>query len=371
MKIAIISFWTSNNNYGQLLQGYALQKYLSSLGHEAYHIRYKVKNNKSFLFYIKMIVRYVLNPKSYIKEYQRRRNDKKRNFLLFRKKYMSFSDKVYIGIKTIRRNPPKADIYITGSDQVWAQLINREDNKAFFLDFTTPDKVRVAYAVSFAMHEYPQDLKNDLNILLSKFSKIGVRELEGLKICNDININAELVPDPTLLLEKKEYNKLAKTIVKYSNYAFIYSLNINEPEDIYWSELKTSLMNKFKQIVVCNADGISKANEIFGKTVEYLYATPEEWLGTIQNSSLVITPSFHGIIFSIIFNKPFIFFPIKRKSLNGRIISILSELDLLDRICTDSGKIDSILNSSINWNEVNSKVANIRLKGFRFLEQIK
>ena len=108
----------------------------------------------------------------------------------------------------IQQNPPQADCYITGSDQVWAQLLDNINNEGFFLNFGSSQIKRISYAASFAMTSYPQELKKKLKEKLSIFSAISVRESSGVEICKELGYNVSWVLDPTFLLEQSDYLSL-------------------------------------------------------------------------------------------------------------------------------------------------------------------
>ena len=373
MKICIISFWTSNNNYGQLFQGYALQNYLRQQGHDVYHLKYRTRKVQRPLLiqYIIKSIKFIINPYKKIKAIKannlRYNHDEIRDFISFRNLYMNFSTIEYNGTDSLKKNPPIADYYITGSDQVWAQLISKKDNRAFYLDFGEKKTNKIAYAASFAMTQYPKELLPDLRQLLLKFKKIGVRENDGINICKNIGINAILVPDPTILFKGEDYRKLSTPISKLKKFAFIYSLNINNPQQIYWETLSPFINQKALNTVVTTADGLIPACEIF--EAQYIYATPNEWLWLIDNAEFVITASFHGIIFSILMNTPFVYIPLQnvKAGMNNRVILLLKDLGLENRICYAKEQIKPILDTEINWSKVNMTINEMRETGKSFL----
>lgn len=105
-------------------------------------------------------------------------------------------------------NPPNAELYIVGSDQVWAQILNNRNNRAFFLDFGKSETKRLAYAPSFVVNEYPTAYREDLKQLLKRFNAVSVREYSRVDICKSVGIEATKVLDPTFLLERKDYLSL-------------------------------------------------------------------------------------------------------------------------------------------------------------------
>ena len=190
MRIAITTFFQSQTNYGQLLQAYALQQVLMRLGHYPYIIRY------GFHEYLQPVHGEMIEIpssvpvpphtlKERIKAFLKERFGKpevsdpiysgtkeNRHFDDFRRMHLHLSQYVYNCVEDLQKYPPLADCYLTGSDQVWAQLLSNPNNRTFFLDFGFPDTRRVAYAPSFALKEYPEELNAELAEQLKRFDAI-------------------------------------------------------------------------------------------------------------------------------------------------------------------------------------------------------
>lgn len=377
MKIGITTYWRGTSNYGQIVQHWALQTALRNIGHEPFLIRYYPGYNHGLL-------------KRWIKEYRiaeyarcfvsllrgdkvpfyRIMHDNKRNFELFRHNNLSVSSKKYYCLADLQSNPPIADVYITGSDQVWSQLLSNKENETYFLNFGSTETKRIAYAPSFSMENYPIELVSILGENLSRFNSVSCREYSGVKICNQAGYNnAVKVLDPTFLLNKEDYIKLISKKKNYphDNHLFIYSLNISSSEEIRWNELKKEF--KGWKCIVTPSDGYFNGEELFGSDVEYSYGTVQDWLAEILSSSLIVTPSFHGIALSIILEKNFIYTPLKGKCSKGnnRILDLLSDLNLTDRVLTDDKTYSEIINKPIQWDDVNENLQNLRNKSISFL----
>ena len=161
MKIGIMTFWWSNDNYGQLLQCYALQKYLRDKGHDVFSIKYNytkdIKRNPLFFRLLKacnpiLLFKYLLSKKRCAKILNEQ-NIYDRYFDDFREKYIHFSDFNYVSYEDLKQNPPDADVYIVGSDQVWNywnMKLWRYINPlhVYFLDFGSEKIKRISYAAS-------------------------------------------------------------------------------------------------------------------------------------------------------------------------------------------------------------------------------
>lgn len=310
MKIGILTFWWSEDNYGQLLQCYALQKYLRELGHDAYVIKYNHFTDITKAKIGQQIYK-MLNPKNIIRFVKKRIIQKKshfynRKFNDFRKKYINFSEVEYLTLNELRNNPPRADIYIVGSDQVWNfRLKNLVTQKnaihAYMLDFGLKETKRISYAASCCYTSLTSGYKDIIVPLLKKFDAISVRESDGICFCKDFGRNdAKVVLDPTFLLNANHYRELyqeSNFIPPKNKYVFLYMINDNKSFDIN----KVYKWAKSKKLDVIYVT----ANSNTEKYDKQLFATIPQWLGLIDHAQYVITNSFHCCVFSIFFNKKF------------------------------------------------------------------
>ena len=314
MKIGIMTFWWSQDNYGQLLQCYALQKYLRDMGHDAYLIRYNfsadndnsvvrklLKGLNPFLL-IKFICRKIKKVKIAVEN-----NKHDRRFNEFRIKNLRFSENSYLKFNDLKNNPPHADMYIAGSDQVWhfQGVLNKSIKKmihTYMLDFGSESILRVSYAASWSLDEVSKTVQSEVIPLLSKFKYVGVRERNGIDLCKLCSCDiAELVPDPTLLIAPDDYRKLYRVSEnRFKNqkqpFIFLYLLENQCELD------KESVFNyaKSRGLKVFYTTG----NGLLDKYTK-CYPTIEEWLYLIDNAEFVITNSFHCAVFSCLFNKSF------------------------------------------------------------------
>ncbi len=378
MKVGVVTFWYDDSNYGQILQCWALQSILARLGYEPFVIRFIPQNYQSKTkriikkFFpvnkIKDLKQIILDNDSWKAKRQNLSNNRLRDFCTFRKNYLKFSQLVYNSIEDLRANPPEADCYVTGSDQVWAQLVSNPNNHAFFLGFGGQEIKRISYAPSFAMTEYPKDLIPTLRCLLENFNAISVREYSGKEICHSAGVEAVKVLDPTFLLSADDYKKMSVVDVK-GKYVFIYSLNIRNAEEIRWSELKAMTNKEGLTVKVTPASGYFEGTELFGDHVEYQYSTPAQWLGNLLGAEFVVTTSFHGIALSIILHRPFIYIPLEGKlaSGNSRAMDLLKDLNLCNRILTSENSYTDIVESQIDWDETESRLNKQRIDSMAYL----
>lgn len=383
MKVGIITLWQSSDNYGQQLQCWALQQELIKLGHEPYLIRYDVeyrtRNNKSplwkkvlklLLIYpvIKSLKRRKINEKEQLlMAYNAKRNEE-RQFLSFRKDNFLVSNNIYSTLQELKDNPPEADAYIVGSDQVWAFTLDNYENRVMFLDFGDKNIKRIAYAPSFSMPSYPEKLKHVLKENLDRFDSLSVREQTGAKICNEIGCPAQVVVDPTMLLTSKDYSAIAEANTS-GPYIYLYYLNISNSEEVEWQQLHEFAQNNSLKIIATPASGYMQGKELFDK-VEYQYATIPQWLGLINGARLVVTTSFHGVVFCIMHRTPFIYFPLMGKYSRGnnRVIDLCKILGLSDHIWNESSSFDSLLHKTINWENVQEKLKRLKKGSIDYLK---
>lgn len=358
MKIGILTLWLGVDNYGQQLQIYALQKYLRNHGHDAYLIRYAYQTDIVHIPEENKLLKKVLRPfkifnpiklKAYIankillSKLSRINKENPRGFEEFREKYVHMSETFYKTYDEIKLNPPEADAYIVGSDQVWNPACLNSDLKfgrnllnTFFLNFGKQDTLRIGYAASWGITELPEDWKQAITPLITNFNFIGVREKSGIKVCEDCGYNvtdshgpAQWVCDPTLLLTaeqwrcwyKQEYaenNPEMKTLINERDvkpYILFYYLNNGSNFNI------KALYNfaKERNLEVKYVSGNSNIDKY-----KKVYPTNAEWLKLIDEAKYVVTDSFHGSVFSILFHKQFATMELKGKNtgMNERLSSL-------------------------------------------------
>lgn len=350
MKIGIMTFWWSNDNYGQLLQCYALQKYLRNLGHDAFLIRYDSSNDilpKNCIRIIKKNLKIVYQNIKFLK------SKKLRKFDEFRDKYISQSERIYKSIEELRTVPPEADMYIVGSDQVWSCIMSPFDRKkniasAYFLDFGKSETKRISYAASWGTDKISDEYINFISPLLKKFNAVSVREESGLKLCEENGVKSAIcVSDPTFLLSKDIYETeiLQKTNINHKEkYLFLYLLNNTFNFDIK----KIFDFAKQNELKVIYVTGNGKT-DVYNK----VYATIPEWLCYIKNAEYVVTNSFHCSVFSMIFQKQYAVIPLNGfyEKLNTRMSSLFNLCKIEERFLTDDFSILDIP-YSVNFDEI-------------------
>ena len=364
-KIGVLTFYSTDNNYGGLLQCYALQRFLAIKGYSPFVIRYqyklfKMENIKKLLspklvlnfLWLKIKGKFVKKEIFVEPNYLRRFDD-------FRKENIQFSSLIYRSVGELNRMPPEADAYICGSDQIW-DASSDFINPIYFLYFGPKHIKRIAYAASFS-----KNLPNKNNFkLFSKYianlDKVFVREEFLKELCIKAGRkDTEVVLDPTLLLDKSEYLKFIDQDFnkKGNKFVFAYLLNVNSEKDFYWDEIKEYLNRHSLDLKKVLSNQCAVLSDIPNN-----YYSIQEWLSAIYYSDYFITTSFHGVVFSIILEKKFTIFPLSNSygRLNERIITLLSNLGLSDRIFSPEKSFEEQSSKEIDWIEVKKRLSNYK-----------
>lgn len=384
MRIGIVTYWSSSDNYGQQLQCFALQKYLIGLGHDTYLIKYMPTSHIPLWRRIARSIKYRLLVSSEQKEKDKKlkliceRNNLlncRRGFKEFRDKYIKSTEIVYRNIKELRNNPPDADIYICGSDQVWNNSLKDPDTAGWFLDFGKPTAKRISYAASIGRDIDSSEI-NRFTKYLKNFNAISVREQKAYALCHQLGFDNSIIAiDPTLLLNSLAYDSIEidsnGTDVAGKPYVFIYTLNIRTAEEFYWDDFQKIIAKDGLQIRSVSSSGYLPAQDLL-PGIQNEQATIPEWLSLIKHSEYVITTSFHGVVFCLLYHKPFYAVLLNNEYSKGndRIVSLLESLHLSNLIVPNSESLKQINFENIDWIDVDAMIALLRQKSTHFIDDI-
>lgn len=344
------------HNYGNILQNYALQSFLKNNNFNAETIYYKsfvpeytktmqkaTKKNNNIIQILDDIVR-ILNRKIKRKKLSELKEKRKDKFTKFISNYIVQSKNTYTHKSDFTKLNKKYDFFITGSDQVWNPYYEGS-NPFYYLGFAEKNK-RIAYAPSFGIDHIPEIIENEMKEWINNFDFISIREKVGQKILKQkFKRESQLVCDPVFLLDKKEWEKIIpkKSDIK-NEYFSIYLLGKKTVET-------KRQIKKIEKITGLKGIDIYTADNPKSK-----FLGPIEFLECIKNSKFLITDSFHGTAFSIIFNTPFIIVDRnknKKYKMNNRIDNLISLLNAKNR------NIDYLLNNieeiTTNYNIESSK----------------
>lgn len=375
MKIGIVTFWSSLDNYGQVLQSYALQQYLRMQGHEAYSIRYEERKpypnifmSHSFWALFQRMKKKVLHRKDYLLHRSVYEKNLMRNFDQFKERYIVYSDKRYYKLRELKKHPPKADMYVTGSDQVWGRNPEKQSEAPYYLKFGDNQTKRVAYAASLGPSTFFDNRLDLFRSLMAGIDYVSVREKSRLALFRESGITASWVLDPVFLLDAADYRLLSSGTSSRKSFVYVYAINITKASQMEYEDLQKYAREAGLDIVVTPSSGYFAFEELFSGA-EYEYSTIEQWIDNINQAELVVTTSFHGIMFCLMFHKDFVFVPL-RNSLakgNSRVEDLLNDLNLNNRIWRDS--YEKVLNHSIDWAFVDSRLSEWKKASCLFLSQ--
>jgi hypothetical protein len=356
MRIGTLTFHKTNN-YGAVLQAYALQKYLLDAGFEAEIIDYRPNAGTNIVqrSFKNKALYYLFKPNVLIE-----RKIRQRKFNEFRHNHMNIASTIFLGDEQISNNPPPYDLYIVGSDQVWNTDITNM-SKAFFLNFVKSGR-KISYAASLGKDEFNETEKKYMKDYLNNFDGIAVREsLLQQKLQEEFSINAEHVLDPIFLLNKENWIKVASRIRLPKKYVLCYMME-------YSQELIDHTNDVARQLH-CSPIFISPSHTHFsGRILKGL--GPSEFIYTLANARYICTNSFHGTAFSLIFQKDFTV--VRHSRLNSRISSLIELVGLNERFFDDANhrikeieykKVTKRLQKKINKSQEYIRVQFEQMKG--------
>lgn len=359
-RICVISAYAyiiDHVNYGSLLQYFALERKLKELGYEPYWMRFVLTREKEHISSrVKKVIKYWLN-------YDGIRNEKKilKNFLQFISSYLEVSECIY-DEKMLSTDIPDAEVFITGSDQVWGGILRPN-----YLCFVPEGKLKISYAASFGKAEIPKEQLNVIAPWIRRLDYISVRESSGKEICNhQIGVHAEKVLDPTLLIEGSQYPVDYKIASALEKFCFGYFLNFDDNQkDILAAIDGFSTRQDIKILYAACASNIDR----FVPQKSKVYLSPEEWIGMYQKAEAIFTNTFHGTVFALIFHKKFLVFLQKGKTSkqNERILSLLQMVGLESRIHNGEKEVEEQLEQMVDWTYVDNIIEKQKEHSIQFL----
>lgn len=353
-------------NYGSLLQAIATQKVVEDLGYECKIIDYirkdeyranstvtiaktkdKIRKNP-ILFALYCLVRFpenvIINGK----------------FERMRKKLLPMTKLVQTK-EELKNNLEKADIYMTGSDQVWGPILYGGYEWAYMLDFAPEDKKKVAFAASFGKMDIDKETAEAMRIYLKRYDSIAVRENQADKLLRSWGLNSTQVIDPTLLINAQGWKKLLNYSdnKKKGKYVLIYQIHNNK-------KLSQYAENFAKKMNLPLIRVSAMLHQCFkgGKFV----AVPDltEFLTYINNAAYLVTDSFHGTAFAINLNTPFVTL-MPETGTSARNISLLELTGLTNQIAKDVNDFH-VLDSEVDFTEANRILEEERAKSIDVLK---
>lgn len=380
MKLGILT-QSMSGNYGCNLQMYALQTVLQRMGHDVEILNVKVpqlmkpfsKRVVDSIFSLtKICIKILIGRPIYIPIKQSQYNYFCQLISPFHRKYLRGGppcrgkDELSEYVKRMH-----FEGFIVGSDQVWRPCYNLNGRlENMFLDFTEGlECKRVAYAASFGVDnwEYTKHQTLNCSILAQRFDAVSVRERSGITLCRDyLGIDAINVLDPTMLLDRIDYEELIDSASQTASGGNLYHYVLDKTEEIQKGikYVESTLgLTAFTYLNPC-PEGTYK---LFHKR-NSIFPSVEQWLQGFRDADLVLVDSFHGTVFSIIFNKPFWVIGNPKRGMT-RFESLLKLFSLEDRLISANELLTINLHSPIDWDFVNKRRSELKSISLDFLKE--
>lgn len=369
-KIAILTL-PFNNNYGGLLQSYALQKYLIGRGHEVMVIKNLQSNIEgvNIKLRIKKIIKIIIGKE---KRHNERMKTISKNMAEFVTDNMNCTKPIYEEKDLQLLEEYNFDTYIVGSDQVWRFDYTGNDFSKYFFSFIKNDDVqRISFAASFGIDYWTKNESETKVIatLLNKFNAISVREKSGVSLCKDnLGITPQHLLDPVFLLDIKDYQKLIhnKEEPKKSlneDGLLVYILDLNED--------KKKVINLISDTIKQKPFSVGVQQENKGKfNQEMVYPPVSDWIEGFVNAKYILTDSFHGCAFAILFNKPFIVYGNPSRGIT-RFKSLLDSFNLESRFISNSKDLSNeLITDNICFDKTKEVISQYRKDTSAFFEGV-
>ena len=356
-------------NYGASLQAYALMTYLAGKGNEVEIIKYRPnyltrKYDYKWVNPESGMSRHAVTRALYrVMKYLQRQTTlgRKRKFDYFNHKVLRETVQTYNTFEELKQNPPKADLYIVGSDQIWNVFYETGRDPAFYLDFVKSGR-KASYAASFSYIDIDDENKQRIRKSLETFAAISVREYHGLDILNSIGVSGTWVLDPVFLLTVDEWKRQMAEFHKTEPYLLIYDFEGD-------SEIKAFA----KKYAKCKGLKIYSINDTYPRLYadrNFSTAGPREFLSLIYSCDAFVSNSFHGTAFSIMFHKPVFVFNRHRHKVNSRMESLMTLFGLRDFIINDGERSAKIMDAKFDFENIDCVLEKELAKSKKFLEQL-
>lgn len=371
-KIAILTQAPLGTNYGNTLQAYALQEVLKKQNYEVTvldRVRYEIYGITHWnLSQIKNGIFNLIDKKNRLTP--RVFNEIFKEHFQFVHKNLNLSERLHTDeeLKShFQKN--KYNIVIVGSDQTWRPKYSPNIYN-YFLDFLSGNQSikKIAYASSFGTSEweFSDEETQKCSALVREFDAVSVREQSGVDLCRDhLKIEAEWVLDPTMLLDKEDYLAVANSR-ELPKRTGLFSYILDENDNI------TSAINEVMKIL--DVEHFTnqpqwRRNDKSGKSLDELkYPSVEGWLKAFDDAEFIVTNSFHGTVFSIIFNKPFLTIVNKERGA-ARFHSLLSEFGLAHRLVEEGDiNLKEIVQDQVDFSFANERIEKLRKNSMDFLK---
>ncbi len=367
MKIGLVT-WYKYENYGTVLQAFALQNVVKQLGHtcdiipydeaKTVHRRKLSFNELGYKIFSKIKKQLKIFEHRFEKEFELKDAERSRLFRGFIKAYISQSEPLKLD-----EYESRYDLFVCGSDQIWSPA---GFDTFYFFDFVKDKRKTIAYAPSIGRNDIYSHQKADYARLIKEINYLSIREKRGAEIIKYLTgRDAKIVLDPTLLLDASFWYTLIEKKVEMGPYILCYVLG--DITSVYKYIKKVQKKLRYKIVIIANkiSDWRYKSNCI---TV----VSPQHFLTLVYHASMVCTDSFHGIAFSINFQKQFLsFLRFNDKdeiSQNSRVFNILDTFNLQSRLIHNATELINQVCTEINYAEVEQILKEKRADSLGYLE---
>lgn len=348
-------------NHGARLQTCALLYYLRSLGHNAevvdYRPEYMSFNDKVWYWpgvSVKMWAKLFLQLQLRVDSVRRHAA-----FERFSEKYITQTKQIYHSLGELQKNPPQADVYIAGSDQIWNTLFRNGKDAAYYLDFGAPETERISYAASFAFPSLNPECESFVKRHLAVFNSLSVRESSGLKILSSLGFNGCKSVDPVFLLSAKEWDIMLGCSDSAESYILVY--------DVMDCKSVKRVAKRLARLSGCKIYSISSRRLGYADK-SFPQAAPDKFVELVRNARCIISNSFHGTAFAMIYHREF--FVVDRKDgLNERMHDLLCQLGLQSRL-VDVNTSDCVLTERISYKDVDKLLYRQITESKTFLREV-
>lgn len=326
-KVGVIT-WHNYHNYGGRLQTYALQELLTRSGQACKVINYLPKKENVLRTLLKIAISLIMNIFPFLSS--NIVGARYWNYLRFQRRYIRTTARVN-SIEELKCIISEFDSIICGSDQIWSPIFY---NPIYMLCFVTEKKKKLSYAASIGTDYLPNELVREYKKWISRLDAVSVREKKGAELLKiHCDIDAEVVLDPVLLLDEAMWDDISKRPKLKTPYIFCYFLN----SDHWYSSIVNEISKKRGLNTVCIS---SRKQDRKWASIFETSAGPAEFIGYIKHADMILTDSYHGMLFSIIYKKDFYVF--RRfdnddvMCQNSRIIDSLNKFDLFERMINNN-----------------------------------
>lgn len=371
MKIGILTL-PLHNNYGGIIQAYALQTILKRMGHDAVVIdksrEIKLPIYKRYFQYFKLLVRKVLLDRNTIILWDQKYNREYKTISTYTLPFIQQYIKRFIAARDYSNiKQGDFDAFVVGSDQVWRpRYFGQNILSNAFLSFAKDwDVKRISYAASFGTEEweYTEEQTSECKDWIKKFDAVSVRESSAVKLCKEhLGVDALHVLDPTMLLSATDYIQLFKEANTPQSPGSLMCYVLDKTED------KQKVVSNVEETLNLTAFSVNSKYEVRTAPLKERIQPPvEAWLRGFYDAEFVVTDSFHACVFSILFEKPFVVYGNKDRGM-ARFHSLLSIFGLETRLVTGSAEAQNVISVPIDWSLVNTKKKEWQEKSYNFLK---